>query len=154
MKFNRSSCAFVVTLLAAICATSCFAQDGSRIRTGIPINFQKLVLHLQGQPISVYEFVVSIYPMNTPPPWPVGLWIYEYVQVDQGSGRNRGQADWCRFWFSAVQTLEQENGTQVPYPFVETNEPQDPQYIMTDEGTLVLPPKSMTCWQVENEYAP
>ena len=154
MNFRTWGGAVVVTLLATICIPGCFAQDGSRIRTGIPIDSQKLVLHVQGQPISVYEFIVSIYPMNTAPPWPIGLWIYEYVEVDPGDGRNWGQGDWCRFWFSKVQALEQQNEKQVPYPFVETNVPQDPQYIITDEGIWVLPQKSMTCWQVENEYAP
>ena len=70
----------------------------------MPINLSTLTLHVGGKPITVYEFTVSIYPMNTPPPWPIGLWLYNYVEVDPDSPDNKlqsswGQANWCRWWF-------------------------------------------------------
>ena len=67
--------------LSLVLAIPGLAQPNLNIQTGLPINFSTLTLHVNGQPITVYEFTISIYPMNTAPPWPIGLWLYFYVQA-------------------------------------------------------------------------
>jgi len=145
-------------LIALLCALPSSAQQMVSIQTGVPIHFATLTLHVNGQPISVYEFTVSLYPMNTSPPWPVGLWLYSYVQADAGSGVNKsswGQGQWCRWWFSQVATAEQQTDPrQVPYPYFEINLPVTVTMVQTDEQTPVYPAGSVTCWQVENDWGP
>ncbi len=138
-------------------ATPSLAQQSVKILTGLPINFATLTLHIHGQPITVYEFTVSIYPMNTAPPWPIGLWLYSYVEADSGSSNNQstwGQSEWCRWWASEVATREQENPKQIPYPYFEINLPTGVAQIQTDEQIPVYPAGSVTCWQADNDYAP
>jgi len=133
------------------------AQQIARIWTGLPIYFGTLTLHVSGQPISVYLFVVSVYPMNTPPPWPIGLWLYNYVQADSGDPQDKstwGHSSWCRWWFYQVVALEQQNPKHVPYPFFELNLQTDVGLIHTDERIPVYPAGSVTCWQADNDYAP
>ena len=163
------------TLISTPCLTLCllamsaaaFAQQqpaptvpGVNIFTGTPVNFTPLAQHMNGQPVTIYEFTVSLVPMNLPPPWPEGLWVYLYVQVDQGTTHNgvrssRGQADWCRWWM--YQVLADQRSTDpnhIPYPYFQINTPTTIQPILTDEGYLVFPPGSMTCWEAENSYGP
>ena len=152
---TRLSLAVSVALLAI----PGVAQQNVATATGVPIYFATLTLHVHGKPINVYEFTVSLYPMNAPPPWPVGLWIYTYVEVDQDSLNNNvqstwGQANWCRWWINQVAVLENTtNPKSTPYPFFEINLPAV-QQIETDEQIPVYPSGSVTCWQVENEYGP
>ena len=149
---------FLVLLVSLLLATPGFAQQSVSIQTGLPVNFATLTLHVHGQPIGIYEFTISLYPMNTPPPWPVGLWLYSYVQADSGGGSNDkstwGQGEWCRWWMYEVAALEQQNPGQLPYPYFEMNLPSAVPLIQTDEGTPVYPAGSVTCWQANNDYAP
>jgi hypothetical protein len=160
LKVKRLTKLSLVVSLGLMLAIPGVAQQGVKILTGVPINFANLTLHVQGKPINVYEFTVSIYPMNTPPPWPVGLWLYSYLEVDPDSPNNNvqsswGQANWCRWWIDQVAELERRNGKQLPYPYFEINLPLDVQLlIVTDEQIPVYLPGSVTCWRVENEYAP
>lgn len=144
--------------LGLLLAIPSFAQQQSFIiNTGLPINFATLTLHVSGQPISVYEFTVSLYPMNTPPPWPAGLWLYTYVEADSGGGTNKstwGQGKWCRWWIYEVAALEQQNPQQLPYPYFEINLPTNITLIETDEGIPVYPAGSVTCWQASNDFPP
>ncbi len=149
--------AWSLLLPSLLLAIPTLAQQNFNIQTGQPVNFATLVLHVQGQPINVYEFTVSLYPMNTPPPWPAGLWLYTYVEADSGSGTNKsswGQGEWCRWWINEVAMLEQQNPQQLPYPYFEINLPTNLVLIQTDEGILVYPAGSVTCWQASNDYAP
>ncbi|MGA2373354.1 MAG: hypothetical protein ABSG11_22070 [Candidatus Korobacteraceae bacterium] len=84
MNRLRKSC--LLLLLSLLLAIPGLAQQSFNIQTGLPINFAALILHVNGQPIGVYEFTVSLYPMNTALPWPVGLWLYSYVREDPGGG--------------------------------------------------------------------
>ena len=159
-RMKRLTKLSLVVSLGLLIAIPGGAQQDVKILTGVPINFTTLILHVQGKPINVYEFTVSIYPMNTPPPWPIGLWLYEYVEVDPDRPDNNvqsswGQANWCRWWIYKVAALEIKNKKQLPYPYFEINLPAGVQQrILTDEQIPVYPPGSVTCWQVENEYAP
>jgi hypothetical protein len=151
----RKTC--LVLSVSLLLATHGSAQQSFNIQTGLPINFATLILHVQGQPINVYEFTVSIYPMNTPPPWPAGEWLYNYVETDSGGGTNKstwGQGQWCRWWIYEVAALEEQNPQQLPYPYFEINLPTGVQLIQTDEGIPVYPAGSVTCWQANNDYAP
>jgi hypothetical protein len=144
-------------LSVALLAVPSFAQQTARIWTGVPVNLTTLTLHVSGQPISVYELTVSIYPMNTAPPWPVGLWLYTYLQADSGNPLNKktwGQSSWCQWWFSEVATLELQNPKHLPYPFFEMNMLTSASPLQTDEGIPVYPAGSVTCWQANNDYAP
>ena len=143
--------------LSLVLAIPGLAQPSFNIQTGLPINLSTFTLHVNGQPISVYEFTVSIQPMNTPPPWPAGLWLYSYVQEDPGSPLNKsgwGQSTWCHWWFYEVAGLEQQNQKQVPFPFFEINFLTAATLIQTDEEILVYPAGTVTCWQADNDYAP
>jgi hypothetical protein len=150
----------LLAVLGLLVAFPAVAQKNVNILTGVPINFASLTLHVAGSPITVYEFTVSIYPMNTKPPWPVGLWLYNYVEVDPDSPDNNqmstwGQTNWCRWWIYQVANLEQQNGKKLPYPFFEMNLPSgNQQIIITDEQIPVYRSGSVTCWQAENDYAP
>lgn len=145
-------------LIALLFAVPSSGQRMVSIQTGVPISFSTLTLHVGGQPISIYEFTVSLYPMNTPPPWPVGLWLYSYVQADAGSGVDKsswGQGQWCRWWINEVATAEQQTSPQqVPYPYFQINLPTTVTLIQTDEQIPVYPAGSVTCWQVENDWGP
>jgi hypothetical protein len=156
MKKNvLTSLCFLFSLL--LLAIPSLAQQTAQIWTGTPVNFGTLMLHVQGQPIVVYEFVVSIYPMNTPPPWPVGLWLYNYVQADSGDPKDKstwGQSSWCRWWFFQVAAQEQTNPKHVPYPFFEYNLQTGTTLLQTDEGIPVYPAGTVTCWEADNDYAP
>lgn len=115
-RLTKLSLVVSVGLLLAIPGV---AQKNVNILTGVPINFASLTLHVGGNPINVYEFTVSIYPMNTPPPWPVGLWLYNYVEVDPDSPDNKvqstwGQANWCRWWIYEVADLEVKTRNNFP----------------------------------------
>jgi hypothetical protein len=141
--------------LSLLLATPGFTQQTSWIQTGLPINFATMTLHVQGQPMNVNLIVVSLYPMNTPPPWPVGLWLYTYVQADPGQGTDKntwGQGQWCHWWFNEVAQAEQHNLRQVPFPYLEVNLSASAVKIQTDEGTLVYPAGSVTCWEALNDY--
>lgn len=154
---NRLKKTCMALLLSLLFALPSLAQQPVTIQTGLPINFATLTLHVHGQPITVYQFTVSIYPMDTPPPWPVGLWLYYYVQADAGGGINKstwGQGQWCRWWIYEVAALEQQNPQQLPYPFFEINLPTTAPLIETDEQIPVYPAGSVTCWQANNDYAP
>ncbi len=135
------------------------AQQNVATETGVPVYFASLTLHVDGKPINVYEFTVSLYPMNTPPPWPTGLWMYTYVEVDPDRLNNEvqstwGHANWCRWWINQVAVRESTTNPQsTPYPYFEINLPAV-QQIETDERIPVYPSGSVTCWQVENEYGP
>ncbi|MGA2370142.1 MAG: hypothetical protein ACLPPV_24515 [Candidatus Korobacteraceae bacterium] len=147
----------LLLLMSLLFAMPSFAQQPVAIQTGLPINFTTLTLHVSGQPITVYEFTVSIYPMNTPPPWPAGLWLYYYVQADAGGGANKstwGQGQWCRWWIYQVAALEQQNPQQLPYPYFQINLPTTVPQIETDENIPVYPAGSVTCWQANNDFAP
>jgi hypothetical protein len=150
----------LVVPLGLLLAIPCVAQKKVDIWTGVPIKVSTLTLHVGGKPINVYEFTLSVYPMNTPPPWPIGLWLYNYVEVDPDSPDNNlqsswGQANWCRWWFLKVAALEIKNKKQLPYPYFELNLPADvQQQIVTDEQISVYPSGSVTCWQADNDYAP
>ena len=127
-KVNRLTKVSLVVSLGLLLAIPGVAQQNVNILTGVPINFSSLTLHVHGQPINVYEFTVSIYPMNTPPPWPIGLWLYNYVQVDPDSPNNNvmsswGQANWCRCWSNQVAVLESNNPKSPPFPYFEINLP-------------------------------
>ena len=146
-----------VLLSLSLLAIPSLAQPGVKIWTGLPINLTTLTLHVNGQPMSVYEFTVSVYPMNTSPPWPVGLWLYYYVQADSSGSQDKstwGQSKWCRWWFYQVAALEQQSPKHVPYPFFEINLPFGATLLQTDEQILVYPAGSVTCWQADNDYAP
>ena len=147
-----------VMVLALLVPTPSLAQRVAVIETGLPIYWSTLTLHVNGQPISVYEFTISIYPMNTPPPWPSGLWLYNYVQADaSGAGLDKsswGQGQWCRWWFAQVAGLEVQNLHQLPFPYVEINLPVSVAPIQTDEQIAVYPAGTVTCWQANNDYAP
>jgi len=150
-----ASLCFLLSLF--LLAAPARAQQSARIWTGMPIGSATLTLHVSGQPISVYEFTVSVYQMNTPPPWPVGLWLYNYVQADSGNPQDKstwGQSTWCRWWFYQVTTLEQQNPKRVPYPFFEMNMLTSVTPVQTDEGIPVYPAGTVTCWQADNDYAP
>jgi hypothetical protein len=151
----------LVVTLGWLLAIPGVAQQNVNIWTGVPINFASLTLHVGGKPINVYEFTVSVYPMNTPPPWPIGLWLYNYVEVDPDSPNNNlqstwGQANWCRWWMNQVAVLERSsNPKSPPYPYFEINLPAGVQpQIMTDEQISVYPSGSVTCWLAENDYGP
>jgi len=154
----KKTFALLACLFSLLVAIPGLAQQNFNIQTGLPISFATLTLHVNGQPISVYEFTVSLYPMNTPPPWPVGLWLYAYVQADAGGGgankSSWGQGEWCRWWIYQVAALEQQNPQQLPYPYFQINLPAGVQMLETDEQILVYPPGSVTCWQANNDYAP
>jgi hypothetical protein len=158
MNFRNGPAQLTLLLsLSLLLAGPSRAQQSFDIQTGLPINFASLMLHVNSQPISVYEFTVSLYPMNTPPPWPAGLWLYTYAEADPGGGINQltwGQGEWCRWWINQVAALEQQNPQQLPYPYFEINLPTGVQLIQTDEGIPVYPPGSVTCWQANNDYAP
>jgi hypothetical protein len=155
-KSTLTSLCFLLSLI--LLAIPGLAQHSAKIWTGVPIYFATLTLHVNGQPINVYKFVVSIYPMNTPPPWPIGLWLYYYVEADPGGSDNDksswGQGSWCRWWFYEVAAVEQQNPKHVPYPFFEINLPTDGTPLQTDEQIPVYPAGSVTCWQADNDYAP
>jgi hypothetical protein len=143
-----------MTLLLAI---SSQAQQSMNIQTGLPIYFGTQWLHVQGQPISAYLIVVSIYPMNTPPPWPVGLWLNTYLQTDASPGIEKttwGQGQWCRWWFNQVQQVEGQNSQELPFPYLEVNLSTTVPLIQTDEGISVYPAGSVTCWQASNDFPP
>jgi len=150
----------LVVSLGLLLAIRGVAQQDVHILTGLPIYFASVTLHVKGTPINVYEFTVSIYPMNTPPPWPVGLWLYSYVEVDPNSPNDNvqaswGQANWCRWWMNEVAVLEgNTNPKSTPYPYFEINLPAGVPQIMTDEQIPVYPSGSVTCWQAENDYGP
>jgi hypothetical protein len=149
--------AAALMLLTVSFAIPSLSQQGVQPTTGVPINLSILTLHVNGQPIRVYEFTVSLIPMNQAPPWPVGLWLYTYVEADSGSGTDKsswGEGEWCRWWINEVATLEQQNPQQLPYPYFELNLPFGVQTIQTDEGTNVYPAGSVTCWEASNDYAP
>ena len=153
-KLTKSGLLLAVGLLLAIPG---LAQQNVNIQTGLPIGFSTLTLHIRGLPITVYEFTVSLYRMNTPPPWPIGLWLYTYVQADASDGIDKstwGQSKWCQWWFNEVAAAEQHNQKQVPYPFFEMNFPAIIPPIQTDEQVTVYPAGSVTCWQADNDYAP
>ncbi len=157
LKTNRMKTLPLLLPLVLLLTITALAQQGVLPQTGQPVNFATLTLHVQGQPITVYEFTVSLIPMNLPPPWPVGLWLYTYVEADSGSGTNKstwGQGEWCRWWINEVAKLEQQNPQQLPYPYFELNLPLGVQLIQTDEGIAVYPLGSVTCWQASNDYAP
>jgi hypothetical protein len=158
MNFTKLVSRMILMLsLTLLLAIPGLAQQSVTIQTGLPISFGTLTLHVQGQPITVYEFAVSLYPMNTPPPWPVGLWLYTYVEADHGSGINKstwGQGQWCGWWMSEVATLEQQNPQQIPYPYFQINLPTSVAMMQTEEGISVYPAGSVTCWQANNGYAP
>jgi len=138
---SRSALTKLILLLCVtvLLAMPSSAQQGYLIQTGVPIGYSTLTLHVQGQPITVEEIVVSIYPMNLPPPWPAGLWLYTLVQADAGDGVNKstwGQGQWCHWWFNEVAQLEADNSQQVPFPYLEVNWPVGVVQIQTDEGDL------------------
>ncbi len=144
---------FAVSFLLA---TPSFAQQGYLIQTGLPVGYSTLTLHVQGQPVSVELIVVSLYPMNTPPPWPTGLWLYSYVQADSGGGANKsswGQGQWCHWWFNQVTQAETENPEQLPFPYLQVNLPVGVVMVQTDEGIPIYPAGSVTCWQASNDFA-
>jgi hypothetical protein len=143
--------------LALLLSVAALGQQGVSPQIGLPVNFGTLTLHVQGQPITVYEFTVSLIPMNAPPPWPVGQWLYTYVQADAGSGTNKstwGPGSWCRWWIYEVASLEQQHAQQTPYPYFEINLPLGVELMQTDEGIQVYPAGSVTCWQASDDYAP
>jgi hypothetical protein len=151
--FARLTVLFSLSLLLAIPG---FAQQGYLIQTGLPIAYSTLTLHIQGQPVSVEYIVVSLYPMNAPPPWPTGLWLDLYLQADSGDGANKstwGQGQWCHWWFNQVAQLENQTPGQVPFPYLEVNLPVGVVQIQTDEGIPIYPAGSVTCWQANNDFA-
>jgi hypothetical protein len=153
-KLTRLYFLATMTLLLAIPSR---AQQSMNILTGLPIYFGNQRLHVQGQPINAYLIVVSLYPMNTPPPWPVGLWLNTYVQSDASPGIEKstwGQGQWCRWWFNEVQQVESQNSQDLPFPYLEVNVPTTVQPIQTDEGIPVYPAGSVTCWQASNDFPP
>jgi hypothetical protein len=156
-KMKRLTKPCLVLALGLLLAIPGLAQQNVNIQTGLPIGLSTLTLHVHGQPITVYEFAVSLYRMNTPPPWPIGLWLYTYVQADANDGIDKstwGQSKWCQWWFNEVSAAEQKNQKQVPYPFFEMNFPAAIPLIQTDEQIQVYPAGSVTCWQADNDYAP
>lgn len=153
-KLTRWCFLATMTLLPAIPSQ---AQQRVSIQTGLPIYFGTQTLHVQGQAISAYLIVVSIYPMNTPPPWPAGLWLNTYLQTDASLGIEKstwGQGQWCRWWFSEVQQAEGQNSQELPFPYLEVNLPASVPLIQTDEGISVYPAGSVTCWQASNDFPP
>lgn len=154
---NKMLVKLLCLLSLSLLAVPSFAQSSAKIWTGLPINFSTLTLHVNGQPITVYEFTISIYPMNTAPPWPIGLWLYFYVQAAANDGLNKstwGQSKWCQWWFNEVAAQEQQNQQRVPYPFFEMNLPTSIPLIQTDEQIPVYSAGTVTCWQADNDYAP
>jgi len=152
---NLSKSYLLVVFVLGLTVPS-IAQRTVTIETGLPINFSTLTLHVQGQPINVFEITVSLYPMNTPPPWPSGLWLYSWVQADASEGVSKsswGQGQWCHWWFNQVATLEAQNLQQVPFPYLQVNLPTGTALIETDEQIPVYPAGAVTCWQANNDYA-
>ena len=149
---NKLIFLFSATLLLAM---PTFAQQSYLIETGLPIDFSTLNLHQQGQPVNVDLIVVSLYPMNTPPPWPVGLWLFMYVEAGAGGGANKSnwsQSQWCQWWFNQVAQLETQDSQQIPFPYLQVNLPAGVAQIQTDEGIPIYPAGSVTCWQANNGF--
>jgi len=141
MKLHR----YLIT--AALLAASASAQQ--TLITGLAVSTQTAQLTVGGVPVNARELVIEVYPLNTPPPWPIGLWRYTWVQVDTG-GHKWGQADWCNFWFLKEQ---QEQGTKtVPYLMLSLMLTGDP--IETDDGTELYPTGTFVCSQVSNMFVP
>jgi hypothetical protein len=147
---------FLLLAMTVALATPSFGQQSYLIQTGLPVYLSTLTLHVQGQPVTVEYLVVSLYPMNTPPPWPVGLWLDLYLQADtSGDGPNKstwGQGQWCRWWFNQVAQLETQNVQQVPFAYLEVNLPAGIALVQTDEGIPIYPAGSVTCWQANNDF--
>jgi hypothetical protein len=165
MKSLILTTCLILILLGMSVATTAQQQETSNVGdvaifTGTPVNFISFTQHRNGQPVTVYEFVVSLVPMNLPPPWPAGLWIYLYVQVDQGISdgnqrSSRGNADWCRWWINQVAADQRRTDpTHIPYPYFQINTPAGMEPIQTDEGFSVFPPGSVSCWEAQNSYGP
>jgi hypothetical protein len=128
-----------MTLLTKSCLLPAFglllalpslAQQNVNIQTGLPIGFSTVTLHLHGQPITIYQFAVSLYRMNTPPPWPIGLWLYSYVQADADDGGSKstwGQSRWCEWWFyegpSRIITRPSAFSLRMPPPSITGGKP-------------------------------
>ena len=115
MAISRMTIAWVILLSGVNGAASTASNaDGWHLSAGAPINFRELELHVGGKPLSVYEIIYSLHPMNDPGTFePVGLWIYNYVEF--GSG---GQAENCKKWFGQVVKDESE-GHKLPFPYLE-----------------------------------
>jgi hypothetical protein len=123
-------------------ASATTAPSGWHLSAGTAINFREIELHVKGKPLSVYEIVYSLHPMNDPGySLPIGLWIYNFIEVGQ-----TGHADNCKKWFN--QVAHDESGThEVPYPYLEFDTLTGYTPIVTDEGTLVIPDGSVSCWE-------
>lgn len=147
---------FLLIAAAIVLAMPSLAQQSYLIQTGLPIYYSTLMLHVQGQPVKVEYIVVSLYPMNAPPPWPTGLWLDVYLQADPaGDGANKstwGQGQWCHWWFNQVAQVETQNIQQVPFPYLEVNLPAGIPLVQTDENIPIYPAGSVSCWQANNDF--
>lgn len=142
----------VTTLLLLL--TAMWAGEPSQLVNitalpGLPVSFTSMILHVNGAPVMVYHVVVEVYPMNTPPPWPIGLQRHEYFAADRW-----GQSNWCQWWFNKVAVDQRGAGKRVPYPFYQVNIPASDNQIETDEGIPIFTPGSVSCYEVENTFAP
>jgi hypothetical protein len=141
----------VALAFLGLCVSAVAVADGWHVGAGAVVSFRELGLHVNGKPLSAYEIVYSLHPMDSSGVVePSGLWIYNFLEVGAS-----GQADNCKKWFSQVATDESQTPHEGgPYPYFELNTQLGYSPIVTDEGAMVIPDGSANCWEAMDFKVP
>jgi len=120
--------------------TICYAEpDPSTLGTfGTPRSSHRYTLHVNGVPITVWEFTINVHQMGcsiSGSPCSDGPQVSFWIQ-------DGTQAKNCSSWQQTVLLLEKPKPH--PYPYLELLVTQANQ-ILTDEGQLVNPEGQVSC---------
>jgi hypothetical protein len=127
-----------ITLVLA--ASACYASDPSvQVVNGKPHAAQTLILHVDGQPMSVRRIEITEHPMgcvlatgNCFANQTLSFWIQAGEQAQN-----------CYNWYFTILRQETRFPEATPYPYLQLVTTSE--QMLTDEGILVLPVGAVTC---------
>jgi hypothetical protein len=121
-------------------ASACYASDPSvQVTNGKPHAIRTLILHVDGQPMSVRRIEITEHPMGcmlVTGNCFVNQTLSFWIQAGE-------QAQNCYRWYSTILRQETRIPEATPYPYLQLVTTSE--QMLTDEGILVFSPDAVTC---------